>query len=128
MASLSTAKVAPAPTIKSAFSYDSATLAVRKDRLCCQVPACQLSGKLVSRQQALDLARDLVKREEGGGYRCTKCGKLFSRIIGNCREHVWRTHYNIYLYKCNKSPGCHRKFRLVCNFVVLDTRTMLVSV
>ena len=82
MASLSTAKVALAPTIKSAFSYDSATLAVRKDRLCCQVPACQLSGKLVSRQQALDLARDLVKREEGGGYRCTKCGKLFSRIIG----------------------------------------------
>ena len=49
-------------------------------------------------------------------------------IAGNCREHVWRTHYNIYLYKCNKSPGCHRKFRLVCNFVVLDTRTMLVSV
>jgi hypothetical protein len=52
-------------------------------RMCCdQVPREQLAGKLVTRQQALDLATSSMERIRGGGFRCTQCGKVFSRIIG----------------------------------------------
>jgi hypothetical protein len=49
---------------------------------CDQVAREQLAGKLVTRQQALDLASSSMERIRGGGFRCTQCGKLFSRIIG----------------------------------------------
>jgi hypothetical protein len=49
---------------------------------CDQVSKEQLAGKLVTRQQALDLATSSMERIRSGGFRCTQCGKVFSRIIG----------------------------------------------
>ena len=57
----------------------------------------ELDGKVVSVEQALELARGLVVRE-GEGYRCNHCGKLFSRIIGNYCILVYLIMITWYLY------------------------------
>jgi hypothetical protein len=55
------------------------------------MPADELSGKLVNLVQALQLAAELIQKEDDG-FKCIGCGKLFSKTIGGvcvikkCRE------------------------------------------
>jgi len=73
------------------------------------VPAEDLHGKLISFHQGQSLAKRLIEKS-GSEYKCKLCGKECGRVVGNCRDHIWRVHFNVYLYICDRE-SCNRKFR-----------------
>ena len=76
----------------------------------------ELNGKLINYHQGLKLVENLiVKCPEDGVYSCTVCSRKFSKIIGNCREHIWRSHYNVYMYRCT-ADGCGRTLRKLTDY------------
>lgn len=82
----------------------------------CKIPKRELDGKLINFQQGLRLVENIIeKNSKEGSYKCLLCNKVFPKIIGNCREHIWRTHFNVYLYRCD-FDGCGRKLRKLTDF------------
>jgi len=82
----------------------------------CKVAKIDLEGKLINFQQGLKLVQNIIEKNlQEGSYKCLLCNKVFPKIVGNCREHIWRTHFNVYLYRCD-FDGCGRKLRKLTDF------------
>ena len=82
----------------------------------CKLSKEDLEGKLINFQQGLKLVQKIIEKDvQEGSYKCLLCNKIFPKIVGNCREHIWRTHFNVYLYRCD-FDGCGRKLRKLTDF------------
>lgn len=82
----------------------------------CKISKKDLEGKLINFQQGLKLVENIIEKNvQEGSYKCLLCNKVFLKIVGNCREHIWRTHFNVYLYRCD-FDGCGRKLRKLTDF------------